>query len=277
MKERLKDTTGQLTDAIGELPSPKEALDKLPNPKFSMPFGKSEYPTTLSAEYASCCVLSYERPIVFSKSVQELMQTPGHPYELLIHDDGSTPQTARLAANMTERGATVILNKEGHNQGQGVALNRLFSMATGDPIIKLDADLDYHPGWLLEVIRLLEENPSIGLLGLVHYYYDPVDTRKTCIERHDEWSEHTHILGSAFAVRRECWNELGPFSEHSDAFAEDWEFQVKVAQSKKWKVALPKESLIENNNMGLGKSVVVEMDGSVHKINKEPYIIGKDA
>jgi hypothetical protein len=121
---------------------------------------------------------------------------------------------------------------------------------------------------------LLEQHPSIGLLGLLHYYHDPVDTRKTIVERHDEWSAHTHILGSAFAVRRECWEDLGPFSEHSEAFAEDWEFQQKVTESNKWVCALPKEDLVSNPAMGYETSTVNKtVDGKMPAIKTQPYII----
>lgn len=226
-------------------------------------------------------MLSFERPNYLKNTLKSLKDKPGHPYQLIIHDDGSTDaNTTQLIYDQAMQGATTIFNSPGNNQGQGVALNRMFQMSRGDPIIKLDADLHFHPGWLMETVRLMNENPQIGLLGLLHYYHDPVDTHKTIIERHDEWSEHTHILGSAFAVRRECWEELGPFEEGSEAFAEDFIFQQAVTESDNWVCALPKESLVDNLGMGLGKSMVVQDDGNggmkVHSIRKEPYVFGRD-
>jgi cellulose synthase/poly-beta-1,6-N-acetylglucosamine synthase-like glycosyltransferase len=274
-----KDTSGKLStkakDLISDIPSPKEALLKLPGVESSTENGLT-YPGTLEKEYASLCVLSYNRPTFLRNSLKSLSDSPGHPYELIIHDDGSKDSDPGLDNTLFGAqydGATVILNKPGHNQGQGIALNRMFGMATGDPIIKLDQDLQYYPGWLLEVKRLMTEYPCIGLLGLLHYYHDPVDSRKTVKVRHDEWSEHTHILGSAFAMRRACWEELGPFEEHSEAFAEDYVMQRKVDESGKWKCSLPKESLVENLGMGIPNSTVVTKEGGVSKIHKAPYVI----
>ncbi len=233
----------------------------------------------LDNDFASLCILSYNRPQYLREGLVSLQQNTQYPHELFIHDDGSKFETwsdgnvydTLSVANQT--GATVIQNAPGWNQGQGIALNRMFGMSKGDPICKLDQDLLYTPGWLNETVRLFNENPEIGLIGLLHYYFEPVDTFKTVLERHDDWSAHTHILGSGFAVRRKCYEELGPFEEHSDAFAEDWTFQVAVSSSENWKCALPKADLVKNERMGIPHSTVVEESGKVHTIHKSPYII----
>ena len=224
-------------------------------------------------------MLSYERPEFLYDTFGSLNASrPSHPYELIVHDDGSQDGRVRekLISELyaSKKASTVIFNSPGNNQGQGTSLNRMFTIATGDPIIKLDADLIYYAGWLAEVIRLMKENPSIGLLGLLHYHAEPVDSKDTVIDRHDEWSSHTHILGSAFAVRRKCWEELGPFSEHSHAFAEDWEFQQAVTKSKNWVCALPKEDLVENPAMGYETSMVNRtVGGELPPIKDQPYVI----
>jgi glycosyltransferase involved in cell wall biosynthesis len=182
----------------------------------------------------------------------------------------SLPPGGRLVAEGAI--STVILNPPGHNQGQGVALNRLFSIASGDPIVKLDHDLTFGAGWLSQASGLLDAAPQIGLLGLMHYDHDPVDSAKTLIADHDGWSEHTHILGSAFAVRRACWEELGPFERHSESFSEDWAFQRAVTASR-WCCALPRESLVENHGMGYGPSTVNVSEGVVQGIHTNPHLV----
>lgn len=210
--------------------------------------------------YASCCVLSYNRSGFLWEGLMTLLHA-GAPLELIIHDDGSSDDGVYRVLNEFRDRATIIANPPGHNQGQGTALNRMFRMATGDPIIKLDQDLIFTPNWLAKVNALMDqehhERERLGLLGLFHYHHDPCDSAKTLIEQHDGWSSRTHILGSAFAVRRECWEELGPFEEHSAAFAEDWVFQRKVTDSDAWVCGLPDEDLVANQGFGVGPSTVV--------------------
>lgn len=206
--------------------------------------------------HATCCVLSYNRPAFLWECLNGLL-CAGAPLELIVHDDGSSDDGVYRVLNQFRDRATIIANPPGHNQGQGTALNRMFGMASGDPIIKLDQDLIFQPGWLGKVNGLLDKNPTLGLLGLFHYWHDPCDSAKTIIEQHGGWSSRTHILGSGFAVRRACWEELGPFEEHSAAFAEDWVFQNKVTASANWVCGLPDEDLVANQGFGVGPSTVV--------------------
>ena len=249
-------------------------------------------------DYASCCVLSYERPDFLRTAISTLGLNAGAPLELLIHDDGSSnPEVRALLNDLVSCGlvSTVILNPPGHNQGQGTALNRMFNMATGDPIIKLDQDLIYRHDWLRRVHSILASNrgaedprplfpgardrarsePKIGLLGLFHYHHDPVDSAKTKVAQHAGWQQHTHICGSAFAVTRECWRALGPFEEHSEAFAEDWVFQQLVTQSGEYVCALPNEDLVDNQGFGIGPSTVVIAKDTVQPIHMHPHVIGR--
>lgn len=230
-------------------------------------------------------MLSFNRLKLLYPSLESLIASAAAPFELIIHDDGSIDGPLyEYLISMLHQGniSSLILNRPGHNQGQGTALNRMFSMATGDPILKLDHDLLYHARWLERVQQILATNredfiagdPQIGLLGLLHYYHEPVDSRKTKVAQYVGWSEHTHILGSAFAVTRECWQQLGPFEEHSPNFGEDWDFQKRVTASESYVCGLPPEDLVTNVGMGYGPSTVNTEPGKVQAIRSLPYLIG---
>lgn len=233
--------------------------------------------------FASLCVLSYERPAFLAECLNTLRDA-GYPYELLVHDDGSRSEVANALRGWVEDGeiSTLVTNPPGHNQGQGVALNRMFHMAAGDPMVKLDQDLVFEPGWLARVIELFEageragpQETSLGLLGGFHYHHDPCNSTKTLIEQHDGWSSRTHILGSFMAVRRDCWQDHGPFDEHSEAFSEDWDFQNRVTRGPWWCCGLPDEDLVTNQGFGIGRSTVVLDPDRIQMIHKEPVIHGR--
>lgn len=233
--------------------------------------------------YASLCFLSYERPDFLMEAVTTALNTVHEPVELIIHDDGSlNPKVWQMLndfAMMSEAASTIIRNPPGHNQGQGVALNRMFNIASGDPIIKLDQDLIFKDGWLRGVQQIVAD-PRVGLCGLFKYWHDPVDHRKTGVDIADwpsTYEFHTHICGSGFAVPRRIWEGLGPFGEHWADFGEDWDFQKRV-HAAFWYNALPREDLVTNQGFGLGPStVVVAGPGgapTVTKIHKQPRLVG---
>lgn len=233
--------------------------------------------------FATACVLSYNRPHFLRQSIETMLSGAEFPLELIVHDDGSDEETTNWLFEVHSAGliSTVILNPKGHNQGQGTALNRMFNMAAGDPILKLDQDLVYRQGWLRRVVEILDMNqegagiapaPPIGLLGLFHYLHEPVDSRKTIVHDWGYFQHHTHICGSCFAMPREAWEAMRPFEEHSAAFAEDWDMQKRVDASGFIVNGLPPEDLVENVGFGVGPSTVVVAENTVAEIKTEPRI-----
>lgn len=218
-------------------------------------------------------VLAYNRQEWLFNTVQSLIDNTDYPFELIINDDGSTDDPdLQIWRNI---GATIIQNPRGWNEGVGRSINKCFKIATGDILIKVDSDLNFAPGWLEEVVRLFEHNPRLGLLGLCYYEHDPVDMNKTIINSYDDHDEHTHILGSAFAVRKEVYEELG-IDSYQDSFGEDWELMKKIEAHPYWYNGLPLRELANNYGMGYGNSTVALLDNgepSTAKIHHSPYLI----
>lgn len=230
--------------------------------------------------FATLCFLSYNRAAFLDEAVRTAVDNAGFPVEVIIHDDGSTQaEVLPTIEKLREEGyvSTVIMNRPGHNEGQGIALNRMFGMAKGDYIVKLDQDLVFRRDWLRIAVDILEKDVGIGLLGLFRYSHDPVDYRKTMIQSvepiDDSYSFHTHICGSGFIVPLGVWESIGCFSERSPAFSEDWEFQREVA--KGWYNALPSEDLVHNQGFGIGPSTIVNAGNRITEIKQGPYIIDR--
>lgn len=240
-----------------------------------------------SNDFTSLCVLSYNRPDFLRTTLETaLHHADGLPIELIIHDDGSTDERVYDTLNDYEDRATIIANPPGHNQGQGVALNRMFTMARGSMIIKCDQDLVFQPNWLRDLREIIDTNnalastssqPALGMLGLCHYFHEPVNMDETVISHHDSWERHPLLLGSAFAMTHTSWKIFGPFEEHSDAFNEDGAMQRRIHASDTHVVGIAKRELASNPNMGPGPSTIVSYDDAnqvvVSKIHHGPKLI----
>jgi glycosyltransferase involved in cell wall biosynthesis len=263
-------------------------------------------------DYASLVVLTYHRPDNSRDSLESLLNnTYGLPFELIVVDDGSRDanwpmlmQTARA-----EEISTFVLNA-GKNLGVGHGINRGFGMARGKWLVKLDADLEYMPGWLEAGAKILDTFPKVAVVGFFDYQnYNPSDDRfrKTGELRHnDELLGYTvtDFVGSAFMIRAEDYRRFGVsglewkydadakqpvitnaegdvqwvgFPEFSDAFAEDVEWKVRM-QKMGYELAILPTDLIRNHGFGLGKSTVVvatEEGPQVTKIHNKPLLFGK--
>lgn len=219
---------------------------------------------------ASVCLLSYER-LDFLKATFDQLKKAGCEYELIVNDDGTTKDENRnfiLSKLASQEISTAILNPPKYNEGVGRSINKCFSIATGDILIKIDSDIDFEDNWLVKCLDIFQNNDNVGLLGFCHYHYDPVDCNKTLIESYEDHTKHTHILGSAFAVRKKVYQEFG-LDSYSEAFAEDWELMKKIDKHEIWYNALPLEPIAYNYGMGFGRSTIALEPGVTKSINKE--------
>jgi glycosyltransferase involved in cell wall biosynthesis len=239
-------------------------------------------------DYASCCVLSYERPGFLRTAVESLLSRAGAPLELIVHDDGSENHEVRaLLRRWVDDGvvSTLIENPPGHNQGVGESMRRMFDLATGDPIIKVDQDLIFQEGWLAKVNEILVTNAAdlelgtsidmkvkrIGALGAFRYWTDPVDHNQMLIQERGLWTEVQDFVGSFIAIPRRVYEQFGPFETHSAAFAEDITFKHSLTAAG-LALALPAEDIAHNQGFGVGPSTVVVAPETVREIHREPVI-----
>lgn len=247
------------------------------------------FPEAAAGEFASCCLLSFNRPEFVKKAVTSAIEMANWPLEMIVHDDGSDEATVQVLLDLHRQGyiSTLILNPEGHNQGQGIALNRMFQMAKGDPIIKMDHDLIFRPYWLAQCVQVLKRNaslpiePRIGALGLFKYEADPVDYRQMFIAAYEGWEHHKDFVGSAMVIPRDSYEKFGPFEERSTAFAEDYVFKKTIDDARGWANALLPSDVVVNQGFGYGPSTVVVKaeDGSLtsREIKEEPWLVGSRA
>jgi glycosyltransferase involved in cell wall biosynthesis len=84
---------------------------------------------------------------------------PGHTFDVIVVDDGSTDDTARIAES---RGARVIRNRT-RKHGKGVALRMGFEAATGDLIAMMDADYSHRAEELPRFLDAMQDS-SVGLV-----------------------------------------------------------------------------------------------------------------
>jgi len=86
-----------------------------------------------------------------------------HRFELVVVDDASPNPEAVARAVALVPGATLLRNPE--NQGFARSLNRAVAEARGQLLLLMNDDVVVTPGWLSELLRVLEQEPRSGLVG----------------------------------------------------------------------------------------------------------------
>jgi len=199
--------------------------------------------------FASLIVLSYKRKEYLEKSLRSMQLNTRYPHQIIVMDDASDEETQTyLFAMMRAKKISHVLFNADHNQGIGVAMNRGFAIARGDIVMKLDTDLLYKPGWLTEVVRLLDTHPKIGCVGLFKYWHGSCVFTDELIKTHPDYHEVIDFVGSAVCFRTQLLQELGPWTE-TRRFAEDKDFKEKAIAAG-YQMALPLEDIADNFGFG---------------------------
>lgn len=219
----------------------------------------------MKMKFASLCVLSFERPDFTRKSIESLKRNTSYPHELIVNDDASADVYAigyvRGLFN-TKRLSHLILNA-GSNMGVGKSFRNCIGVSSGEFIFKLDADLEYLPGWLTTVTNILENNPDVACCGLFNYrHYDRNDTRFEIIEEREDCFIVTDFVNSGYGFKREI------FEKYGHTLGDDgWQQYVK---DQGHLLAIPKVDVVYN--FGFGKNSVYVKDGKVREVSKDPLI-----
>ncbi len=90
--------------------------------------------------------------------------TTEHPFEVLIFDNASGPETRQFLLEAHREGRVQYLLFSEKNLGVVGAWNIAFQAAPGEIIAYADGDVYFHPGWLPASLALLETFPRVGMV-----------------------------------------------------------------------------------------------------------------
>ncbi len=141
---------------------------------------------------------------------------PPEGWELIVVDDGSTDDTATVAA----RYADTVVRIPGRNFGPAYARNRGFEVSQGEVVMFIDADVVVRPDTVRRFAEVLAAEPDVGAVfgsyddtphepgffsqyrNLLHHYVH---------QKHPGDSET--FWAGAGAVRRAVFEEVGMYDE----------------------------------------------------------------
>lgn len=182
----------------------------------------------------------------------EKQTIPRDQYEVIVVDDGSTDNTAALAARP---GIHLIRCRQ--NRGAAAARNRGLEAARGDIVCFTDADCEPAPDWLEELTRPLRHNPAImGTKGVYTTRQRHLVARFVQIEYEDKYegmagqARIDFIDTYSAAYRRQLFTDFGGFDE-TIFYVEDQEFSFRLAAHGCWLAFQPTAVVAHRHSQSL--------------------------
>jgi glycosyltransferase involved in cell wall biosynthesis len=201
---------------------------------------------SMNKHTVSVIIPAYNSAVSLGRSVDSALGQTHKPAQVIVINDGSTDETAKVARSYGER----IVYLEQDNQGQGAARNTGLRAATGAFVAFLDADDYWLPHFLGECVEFLEKHEeavavSTGILvklwGKKTRYWPPLSGNgqdqafKPCVIENffDFWAEHDHVRTGSVLIRRKVIEEAG-FQRPDLRISQDLEYWAYLATFGKW-------------------------------------------
>lgn len=191
------------------------------------------------------------------RALESLIAQTYGDFEIVVVDDGSTDDTARVLAQYARRDSRIRVISREHG-GVIQAANAAIEAARGEYIARMDADDESLPDRLAAQAGFLDANPDIGLVGCrirfggcretcagyAHY----VDWTNTLLD-HAAISLHRFVEfpvpNPSILFRRECLEQYGAYREGD--FPEDYDLLLRWLESGVRMAKVDEELLIWND------------------------------
>lgn len=174
----------------------------------------------------SAIIPCYNNGAYIGQAIESVLTQGDYPIEVIVVDDGSTDDSAEVAARF--EGVTVLRQP---NRGASSARNRGIAAATGDVVAFLDADDYWAPGKLTCQLEVMSSAGSTDVVyGSIEEFVSedlPAAERSGVTARP---GRQTVLLPSTLLLTRRALDEVGEF-EVGDGSGEaiDWILRVNEA------------------------------------------------
>ena len=229
---------------------------------------------TPTTPVVSIIVPTYNRAHLISECIGDVIAQTFTKWELLLVDDGSTDNTAEVAATLAQQseGRLTYLPKE--NGGSNKARNYGAERARGQYLIFFDSDDRVSPDWL-ENFMAASEGYTADLVscGVRKMGKDGVMGNTPPFSKWRNLLYVASMLAGAFMVRRElfmtvgAYDEVIPAGQHTELgyrlFPYIKEHNLKVTSTDK-----PGLTIVVRPGASITKNHTAVYQGSLYTINK---------
>jgi glycosyltransferase involved in cell wall biosynthesis len=112
----------------------------------------------------SVVVPAYNEEATIAGVIRHLISVP-HLLEIVVVDDGSSDHTYDIASQLAQQHIEVRVLRQERNAGKTAALKAAFAATCGDIVLVQDADLEYDPGEIQDLIRPILEGRADVVYG----------------------------------------------------------------------------------------------------------------
>ncbi|WP_256761484.1 glycosyltransferase family 2 protein [Cohnella sp. WQ 127256] len=172
----------------------------------------------------SIVILAHNQLQLTHLCLESIRRNTPEPYEIIVVDNGSTDPTYPYL--QAQEDVNLVRNET--NLGFAKGCNQGWEVSSGDTVLFLNNDTIVTPEWLTRMLRVLNSDEYIGMVGPVTNYasgQQKIPVSYTRLEEADAFaSEHVakhegqslevrRVVGFCMLVKRKVLDEVGVFDE----------------------------------------------------------------
>lgn len=189
----------------------------------------------------SIIIPAYNSMNYLPETIESVFHQTFDDLEVIIVNDGSTDETEQWVSQIADQRVKLISQE---NRGNSEARNTGIRNARGQFLAFLDADDLWDPTKLEKQVRVLENNPEVGLVYTWVAYTNERGQPTGKVPKHqaegDVWKKliEKNLLecGSVPMVRSRCFDSCGVFDPNLGSFLEDWDMWLRIASQYPFQV-----------------------------------------
>jgi len=133
----------------------------------------------------SVCIPTYNRAQFLLGAIASVQAQTESDWELIVCDDGSRDDTPQVMAQFKGSigDSRIHYLRHEYNIGKSNNMRSGYELASGKYFIKFDDDDRLTPDFLTQTSRILDANPSVGLVGTDHWVMDEAGIQRL------DWSD----------------------------------------------------------------------------------------
>jgi glycosyltransferase involved in cell wall biosynthesis len=187
----------------------------------------------------SVIVPTFNRALVLPRAIASVLKQDYGNLELIVVDDGSTDETERVVAALSDR--RISYYRVEANRGPAAARNTGIVLARGDLIAFQDSDDEWLPGKLRKQVRTIAEEGDSAGFSYSSFWHEvnglqqQIPSVSQITRRGNTF--HRLLYGNfigmpTLVVTRSCLELAGAFDETMRS-REDWDLMLRLATCRR--------------------------------------------
>ena len=198
-------------------------------------------------------------------------------FELIIVNNGSDDGTYEYLEELKDKKDNIILIHNEENLGYSKGNNQAMKIAKGEYLFMLNNDVLFIPNWLEDMIKILDENPEIGVIAprtqLCNVQTQLIEnpslyTKENYLEifnqrkaDKNDFSYCDKIIFFCWGMKRKVFEEVGFLDENFGlAWYEDDDYTLRVAY-KYYRPAIANNVFLYHNHAQTSRKLYYELNG----------------